>query len=313
MVSLCGTDKNMSVGVKFMTGLMRLLALQPLKVHYFWGRFVAWLASGPMHYRRDVVMVNLARSFPQKKYSELKDIAKGFYQHFGRLFAETFWFAGAHDTKRLRNSHICETVNAELLDRLYETRPGVVVLNSHLGNWELTGGIMNYIPVTEKVHFGEKSVTVVYKELKSSFWDKVLGANRCAAISPENYGTTYVESKNIMRFVVKHRAEKRLYVFPTDQCPYVYAAAHTVDNFMHQPTRTMTGGASIACKLKFAVVYMAFREKEDFGYNMTFKEICEDASQFTPEEIMNRFYRLLEEDINDQPTNYLWTHKRWKR
>ena len=172
---------------------------------------------------------------------------------------------------------------------------------------------MNYIPVTEKVHFGEKSVTVVYKELKSSFWDKVLGANRCAAISPENYGTTYVESKNIMRFVVKHRAEKRLYVFPTDQCPYVYAAAHTVDNFMHQPTRTMTGGASIACKLKFAVVYMAFREKEDFGYKMTFKEICEDASQFTPEEIMNRFYRLLEEDINDQPTNYLWTHKRWKR
>ena len=75
----------------------------------------------------------------------------------------------------------------------------------------------------------------------------------------------------------------------------------------------MTGGASIACKLKFAVVYMAFREKEDFGYKMTFKEICEDASQFTPEEIMNRFYRLLEEDINDQPANYLWTHKRWKR
>ena len=200
-----------------MTGLMRLLALQPLKVHYFWGRFVAWLASGPMHYRRDVVMVNLARSFPQKKYSELKDIAKGFYQHFGRLFAETFWFAGAHDTKRLRDSHICETVNAELLDRLYETRPGVVVLNSHLGNWELTGGILNYVYAPDKVDFGEKNTTVVYKELSNSFWDKVFGDNRCAPIAKENKETCYVESRKILRFVIAHRNEKRLYVFPTDQ------------------------------------------------------------------------------------------------
>ena len=292
---------------------MRLLALQPLKMHYFWGRCLSWFVSGPMHYRRDVVMINLARSFPEKKYSELRKIADDFYKHFGDLFAETFWFAGSHDTKRLRDSHICEMEHADVLNRLYNDCPGVIVLTSHLGNWELTGGILNYVYAPDKVDFGEKNTTVVYKELSNSFWDKVFGDNRCAPIAKENKETCYVESRKILRFVIAHRNEKRLYIFPTDQCPYKYASAHTVDNFMHQPTLTMTGGAALAHKFGFAVVYMAFKKKEDFGYKMSFREICPDASKFTPEDIMNKFYSYLEEDINAQPENYLWTHKRWKK
>ena len=303
----------MSVGVKITEMLMRLLALQPLKMHYFWGRCLSWFVSGPMHYRRDVVMINLARSFPEKKYSELRKIADDFYKHFGDLFAETFWFAGSHDTKRLRDSHICEMEHADVLNRLYNDCPGVIVLTSHLGNWELTGGILNYVYAPDKVDFGEKNTTVVYKELSNSFWDKVFGDNRCAPIAKENKETCYVESRKILRFVIAHRNEKRLYIFPTDQCPYKYASAHTVDNFMHQPTLTMTGGAALAHKFGFAVVYMAFKKKEDFGYKMSFREICPDASKFTPEDIMNKFYSYLEEDVNAQPENYLWTHKRWKK
>ena len=293
--------------------LMRLLALQPLKMHYFWGRCLSWFVSGPMHYRRDVVMINLARSFPEKKYSELRKIADDFYKHFGDLFAETFWFAGSHDTNRLRDSHICEMEHADVLNRLYNDCPGLIVLTSHLGNWELTGGILNYVYAPDKVDFGEKNTTVVYKELSNSFWDKVFGDNRCAPIAKENKETCYVESRKILRFVIAHRNEKRLYIFPTDQCPYKYASAHTVDNFMHQPTLTMTGGAALAHKFGFAVVYMAFKKKEDFGYKMSFREICPDASKFTPEDIMNKFYSYLEEDVNAQPENYLWTHKRWKK
>lgn len=303
----------MSAGVKITEMLMRLLALQPLKMHYFWGRCLSWFVSGPMHYRRDVVMINLARSFPEKKYSELRKIADDFYKHFGDLFAETFWFAGSHDTNRLRDSHICEMEHADVLNRLYNDCPGLIVLTSHLGNWELTGGILNYVYAPDKVDFGEKNTTVVYKELSNSFWDKVFGDNRCAPIAKENKETCYVESRKILRFVIAHRNEKRLYIFPTDQCPYKYASAHTVDNFMHQPTLTMTGGAALAHKFGFAVVYMAFKKKEDFGYKMSFREICPDASKFTPEDIMNKFYSYLEEDVNAQPENYLWTHKRWKK
>ena len=42
------------------------------------------------------------------------------------------------------------------------------------------------------------------------------------------------------------------------------------------------------------------------------KTICDDASKMEIQEIMNEFYRLLEEDIRYEPGEYLWSHKRWK-
>ena len=61
--------------VKIVRGIMLLLSQLPLKVHYFFGDILSFLAMNVIKYRYDVVMVNLSRSFPDKKYKELKKIA----------------------------------------------------------------------------------------------------------------------------------------------------------------------------------------------------------------------------------------------
>jgi len=45
---------------------------------------------------------------------------------------------------------------------------------------------------------------------------------------------------------------------------------------------------------------------------MTAVPIAENASESTVSDIMTQYYKLLEEDLREQPWNYLWTHKRWK-
>ena len=67
------------LGIKIVVGLMRLLALQPLRIHQKWAQFFRWLLLHVLHYRRQVVMVNLARAFPELKYGELKQIETDFY------------------------------------------------------------------------------------------------------------------------------------------------------------------------------------------------------------------------------------------
>jgi KDO2-lipid IV(A) lauroyltransferase len=81
---------------------------------------------------------------------------------------------------------------------------------------------------------------------------------------------------------------------------------------MHQDTVTMTGGAGLAVKLDMVVAYLRFQEREGGGYRLSVVPICEHAAQMAPAEIMNKYYQLLEEDLEEQPWNYLWTHKRWK-
>jgi KDO2-lipid IV(A) lauroyltransferase len=47
-------------------------------------------------------------------------------------------------------------------------------------------------------------------------------------------------------------------------------------------------------------------------YDLTFIPICDDASQTTPEDLLRKYYDLLQEEINETPANWLWSHKRWK-
>ena len=81
---------------------------------------------------------------------------------------------------------------------------------------------------------------------------------------------------------------------------------------MHQPTQAMVGGAAIATKFKMSVVYLRWSVTAREHYTIEFVPITRDASAMTPVDIMKEFYRLLQEDLERQPENYLWTHKRWK-
>ena len=81
---------------------------------------------------------------------------------------------------------------------------------------------------------------------------------------------------------------------------------------MHQQTNAMIGSMGLACKLSHAVVYMGMKRLERGRYEVSFTPICEDASQMTPEEILRKYYDLLEQELNETPANWLWSHKRWK-
>jgi len=102
------------------------------------------------------------------------------------------------------------------------------------------------------------------------------------------------------------------YSFITDQSPYT-DMKHPVVEFMHQPTQMMTGATALASKLGMAVVYLRYECREEGGYRMTFVPISDNAKGEDPVKLMERYYALLQEDLEKQPWNYLWTHKRWKK
>ena len=303
----------MKIMTKLVQGVLRVFSALPLGFHYAWAGFFAWLLRDVMHYRRDVVMVNLARSFPRKKYGELKEISDRFYRHLGEIIAETIWFGGCRNPERLHKKHLVEFTNPEAVEEAFHASPGVIVLNSHFGNWELTGGCVafDYRPEEERSPYDVNDVIVVYKPLSSALWDDVMRVNRCAPVLRDGY-EGYVCSANVLRYALSHRGSRKLYIFPTDQCPYRISTSNDVVDFMHQPTRTMLGGASIAHKFGYSVFYMSLDSVSRGHYEWSFKEICRDASAMSPHEIMQEYYNLLQADLERNPANYLWSHKRWK-
>lgn len=290
---------------------MICLGKLPLKFHYFMGDILSWIAEKLLRYRTDVVWVNISRSFPEMKYKELKKVYRDFYRHFGEIFAETIWFAAA-TYKRLFKSGIVTVTNPEEINDIFLSTPSMTVLSTHCGNWELMGGFLGYRTSSGvKVAIEEEQIQVVYKKLSNPVSDEVFRRNRVAAL--EIVGTSCeIESSNILRQTLKQKDERKVYIYPTDQAPYRKAGKHPIGEFMSQPTNVMLGSVGVACKLSHSVMYMKMKRVERGRYEMTLIPICRDASQLTPEELMRKYYDLLEEEIRETPANWLWTHKRWK-
>lgn len=297
--------------VKIVRGCLVLLSKLPLKFHYFMGSVFAWFAEKVIRYRYSTVLTNISRSFPDKKYKEIDGIVHDFYNHFGEILAEAIWFSGSN-YKRLYDSGIVTVTNPEELNELYLSTPSMTVLSTHCGNWELLGGFLGYrTPSGVKVAIQEEEIRVVYKKLTNPVFDEVFKLNRVSAL--EKVGTSCeIESSNILRHAVSSRGQRLVYIYPTDQAPYWKAAKHPIGKFMNQETNCMLGSVGAACKLSHSVMYMKMQRMERGKYEMTLIPLCRNASESTPEEIMRKYYDLLEQEINETPANWLWTHKRWK-
>lgn len=257
-------------------------------------------------------MANLARSFPTKTYEELQAISKRFYLHFATIFTEMIWFSACRGPKgreRLHNSHIVEFTNPEVFNRLYSGARQVMVLQAHTGNWELTGGYLQY-SYGEPIAMEAKAIAVTYRSISSKTWDGVMAQVRPTPVLDLGF-EGYVETNEVLRFMMERKERKYTYTFITDQYPYNMSGAGIT--FMHQPTVTLLAAAKIAVKLDMALVYLRFECREEGGYRMTFVPLAEHAGGQDPLALMQQYYKLLEEDLEKQPWNYLWTHKRWKK
>lgn len=298
-------------GYYLLRGFMVCLGSLPLKFNYFVGRCISWILEHPVNYRRNVIVTNIARSFPDKTYGEISRITHEFYVHLGMIIAETVW-AGAGHRMRFHRSGIFTITNMEELARLRSLGRSVMVLTGHAGNWELTGGIMYADSLGKPFAFGEEDMNVTYKKVKNRIWDEVMYANRSAMLDHQDSCRPMLESREVLRYVMDHKDEQKVYLFIADQYPYKGAAGMDVE-FMHQPTRTMYAAGRLAARYGMPVAYLSVRRARRGHYDYTFKTITEDASGMGLEEIYDKFYTMLQEDIEALPCIYLWSHKRWKK
>ena len=79
---------------------MTLLSWLPLKVHYAFSSFLAWLLQKVIHYRVQTVNINIARSFPELNYPQIGEVVNDFYRHLADTIVESVWMLTASTERR---------------------------------------------------------------------------------------------------------------------------------------------------------------------------------------------------------------------
>ncbi len=304
--------EKIPVRANILVHLMRWAGKLPLSFHYKVGKVLSWFLGSVMKYRKDVIITNLARSFPEQKYGWIRDVAKQYYERLGHIAAEAIWFGGCHGKRahdRLRQQHIYEYANSEVLIDAQKER-GVLIVKGHCGNWEVFSGFMSYdYRINLRDYIDIDNFYFAYKPMSSKIADRVFYENRRA---PEPNYEGLVKTKDIVFHALDHRDDRPIYCLIADQGPYRGLGAHEVGTFLNQPTTGMVGGFALAAKFDFAVLYAREERLGRGHYRITYEVIEPHAKGCDPGEMMKKFYKLLEEDIRKDPANWLWSHKRWR-
>lgn len=281
---------------------LKVVSLLPLRVHYFFSDILSFLLCKVFKYRYSTILINLSRSFPELNYRELEKIAKEFYTFLADTIAESVW---AYSASREEIGRHVKIEGIEVLENAYNKRKNVAVMLGHIGNWELFTGLPD-LKEFYGMNIENKSFTYVYKKPSSKLAHMVINK-----IRQKHDACSIIESKNIIRHILKEKEGKNVFFFICDQCPSARESDYKVE-FLNQTTYMLEGPEYIASKVGMPVVYCGVVRRGRRDNTAVLRLICEDASLMPKGEITKTFAKYLEEDIQNNKHTWLWSHRRWK-
>jgi len=272
--------------------IIRLISHLPLRVLYFGADVLFVLLYYVFRYRFKIVNKNLVRCFPDKKDDEIKKIRKKFFRSLSDYVAEIF--KAVTMSERLVSKSI-KFSNPEILQEKYAGKT-VIVLTGHVFNWEWYGMAISHAFKTKG------GSAFIYQKISNTLIDKMMLKAR------GRFGAKPFLREQTARAVVGARDRATLFFILADQTPFGKVKRYWT-NFMGYPTAFYLGIDQVVKMTKVPVVYCSVKREGRGKFEVTFKEIENTENDF---QVLKGYISLLEEDIKKNPSEWLWTHRRWK-
>ena len=172
----------------------------------------------------------------------------------------------------------------------------MVIVMGHYGNWEWAGPSFTLNTSYQLV--------VIYRPLTNPYFEKMLTKTRT------KFGTRITQVSQTLRDMVAHRKNVTATAFIADQA--ASSANSYWTTFLHQDTAVFNGPEKIAVKFNYPVVYMKTQRVKRGYYELTPELLFDNPASTSEGEILETFTKRLEKDIIDDPSIWLWSHRRWK-
>ncbi|MDR1113089.1 MAG: lysophospholipid acyltransferase family protein [Bacteroidales bacterium] len=284
------------------TKLLFYLLLYPLSLLPMWALYgLAYLfylvANYLIGYRKQVIINNLTKSFPEKSEQELRRIRWRYYRHLAQLAAEMLKML-TMSRKMLRKRYYCR--NAELVNYYFEQGKSVILMSSHYNNWE-------WMVLSLEEQFQHHGIGIGKANSNKTF---ELLINRART----RYGTEVVFADTV-RDTFQHYESQHIpvtYMMLSDQSPNNIDKSYKTW-FLHQPSGLIYGAEYFAKKYDLPVFYYQVIKDKTGYYHIDMELITENPQDTAYGEIIEKYVQLLEKTICQKPEYWLWSHRRWKR
>jgi KDO2-lipid IV(A) lauroyltransferase len=269
------------------------ISLLPFRVLYGISDFAFFIIYSLMGYRKEVVRDNLTHAFPQKSAEEIETIMRRFYSFFCDQWIETVKLLSMSKA----SLHKRMAGNWEVIQSLEAKGKNIYILSGHTFNWEWANAS---IPLICSCRYAG-----VYLPLSSEGFDRLILRIR------SRMGCFMISMKALKGGLKSLQGAQYILGLAADQNPSVVEVAEWIP-FMHREAPFFRGPEMMPRRAKAAVVMISIQKVKRGYYRAHIEQVCEDASTTAPGEILQRYVSFIESQLQEQPENYLWSHRRWK-
>ncbi len=289
-------DYLVYLGIRLVVALAQMLTIEQ---SYGLARLAAWIAYHLDRRHRQVGHDNLRMAFGDRLTEPERDrIVRGVYLHFGRMIMELL-----HTPRKLHLTNWRDRVvlvgYVPVMDQLLTGGRPLIFLSGHYGNWELAGYIFGL--------FGFPTASVA-RRLDNPYLDRYIRWFR------KRTGQTLIPKTGGLDQMVEVLRANGVVSFLADQDA---GPRGVYVEFFGRHASTHKAIALLAIEHQAPVIVgVARRIGPGFRYEIRCQDIIDPADLTgTADDVRvltQRFTSALERLIRQDPTQYLWLHRRWK-
>ncbi len=284
------------LGVILGAGILRLLPLKPAyKLAEFSARVV--YAFDYVHKKRAIE--HIIHAGLAKDRSEASKIALASFIHIAKVAVDTIKFDQFITAENIK-SHIKFRYESEETEKTMYNAKASIFIGAHYGNWEVSGlaSSILYRPILSIMRpLDNKKISQYFINKRKNFRQEVVSKDAAS------------------RAILKAIKDGKAVGIIADQHAGRSVGVETV--FFGHPARTHTSPAILHLKTGAALVFGGAKRLDDnFNYEIfvygpfELKESTGDINKDI-QILTQMFTTAIEKEIRRDPTQWLWSHRRW--
>ena len=247
---------------------------------------------GPFFRSKKNINLNIKNALPNISEDNIKIIKKKMWKNYGRILSEYVYI------KDFRNSNLNKFISIEgqeILDRVKKENEPVVFISGHFNNFEL---------MAMQIEKSGIKLAAIYRPLNNIFLNKIM----------ERIRIKYICQKQIKKGRTGTR--KLLEAYKNN-----YSIALMIDQrvsegikseLFEKPALTTTIPAQLVKKFGCKIIPVYIERYKNFYFKIKVEKPILYDKELSIEEITNDLNKCLEKMILQNPSQWIWSHNRWK-
>ena len=248
-----------------------------------------------IRFKRKIAEKNIDNSFPNLNTAEKKTVLKKHYKNYSEVFFEIIHSIHMAPEKLL--DHV-SFENCDEIETYLQQDQTVLLTLAHQSNLEWA-----ILAANQKLDF---PLDNIYKPLHTKWADELV------LESSKRFNITLTPAKTCVTELIKRAKLTRIVAITPDQAPRRRDDAYWT-TFLNQETPFYLGLEKIATLFKYPVFFMSFERIARGKYKAKFNLLCTPPYEKDSNIVLKKYVHAVEQQILQQPHDWLWTHKRWKK